>query len=354
MTVFRLLDEGERWLFARKRAAYGLSVMRISLGIAILGSLVVNFVDRHYVWGPGARWLDPWLTVDHWGFPFTAVFAESDSPAVFTVKYLVLGVVTVLFTLGWRSRFVTPVLLLMLASLMRLNPLATDAGDNLVRISLLFFCLADTSMHWSMDARRRARRDVRGAREGSELNAGSRRTWPSWPGVLFHNVALLGIAGQVFVVYVVSGMSKVQGSMWQEGVGLYYPLRIDQYEAWPALNELVYSSAILVTIASYVTVFVQVFFPLLLMRRGTRVVALIAVFFMHVGIAVSMALPWFSLAMLAADAIFIRDVTYRSFAAWLRDRLGGRFGGSAEGANGGEEVPETPHAPTPEPTAAKT
>ncbi|NEE00929.1 HTTM domain-containing protein [Phytoactinopolyspora halotolerans] len=329
MTVFRLLDEGEQWLFGRKRAAYGLSAMRICLGVAILGSLIVNFADRHYVWGPGARWLDPWLTVDYWGFPFTVIFGVEDSSAVFTLKYLALTVVAVLFTLGWRTRFITPVLLLMLTSLMRLNPLATDAGDNLIRISLLFFCLADVSMHWSLDARRRRRGSGPAPLEetgGASPGERPRWTWPAWPGVLFHNVALLGIAGQVFVVYVVSGMSKVQGSMWQEGVGLYYPLRIDQYAAWPALNEIVYASGILVTIGSYITVFVQVFFPLLLMRRGTRVVALVLVFFMHVGIAVTMALPWFSLAILAADAIFIRDETYRSAIAWVARRRARRRG----------------------------
>lgn len=302
----RLLDQGELWLFGGKKATYGMSVMRIVVGMAILGSLTVNFLDRHYVWGPGARWLDPWVGVDDWGLPFTAIFSTGDSTGAFTVKYLVLYALAVLFTLGWRTRIVTPVLLLMLASLMRLNPLADDAGDNLVRISLLFMCLADTSVHWSLDARRRAR--VSSARRG----------WPEWPGILFHNVALIGIAGQVFFVYMVSGLSKVRGSMWQEGVGLYYPLRIDQYEAWPWLNELVYTSGLFVFIGSYVTVFVQVLFPLLLMRRGTRVIALLLVFAMHVGIAVTMALPWFSLAIMAADALFIRDATYRALVRWLR------------------------------------
>ncbi|NED97386.1 HTTM domain-containing protein [Phytoactinopolyspora alkaliphila] len=312
MNPVSLIDRGERWLFEGKKATYGLSVMRILLGVAVLGSLLVNFADRHYVWGAGSRWLLPWVAVDEWEFPFTAIFSETDSGMVFTLKYLVLGVVAVLFTLGWRARIVTPVLLLLLASMMRLNPLATDAGDNLVRIALLFMCFADISAHWSLDARRRRR--TPNAREILDR-------WPAWPGVLFHNVALMAIAAQVFFVYVVSGMSKVRGSMWQEGVGLYYPLQIDQYAAWPGLNEMVYTSGVVVTIGSYVTVFVQLFFPLLLMRRITRVVALLLLFGMHVGIAVTMALPWFSLAILAADAIFVRDQTYTAFAAWLRRQV---------------------------------
>lgn len=305
--VGRTLDAGERWLFDGKKATYGLAAMRILIGIAILGSLTVNFTNRHYVWGPGSRWLTPWLTVDEYGFPFTSVFAYGDNATVFTLKYLLLAALAVAFTLGWRTRIVTPLLLLGIASLMRLNPLADDAGDNVVRISMLFLCFADVSMRWSLDARRRAREDYRPL-----------FVTPPWLGTLFHNVALMAVAAQVFILYMTSGLSKVQGTMWQEGVGLYYPLRIGQYAPWPGLNELVYTNGFFVTVGSYVTVFVQLLFPLLLLRRGTRVLALLAVFAMHIGIAVTMALPWFSLAMIAADMIFIRDDTYRALMRWVQ------------------------------------
>lgn len=91
-----------------------------------------------------------------------------------------------------------------------------------------------------------------------------------------------------------------------------------------------YASGLFVTVGSYVTVFVQVLFPLLLMRRGTRVLALVLIFAMHVGIAVTMALPWFSLAMVAADAVFVRDATYLSLARWVRRGRQRRRGGTAE------------------------
>lgn len=303
----RTLDAGERWLFDGKKATYGLAVMRILFGVMILGSLIASFADRHYIWGAGSRWLTPWLTVDQYGAPFTWVFTEDDPPAVFTLKYLALAALAVALMLGWRTRFVTPVLLIALASLMRLNPLADHAGDNLVRIMLLFMCFADTARRWSLDARRRRRPEHRPLVPA-----------PPWLGTLVHNVALIAVAAQVFIVYMTSGLSKVQGDMWQEGVGLYYPLQIAQYAPWPGLNEIVYANGWFVTVGSYVTVFVQVLFPLLLLRRGTRVVALLLIFSMHVGIAVTMALPWFSLAMIAADAVFIRDVTYQAVARWLR------------------------------------
>lgn len=334
-TIGGLIGSGERWLFDGRKATYGLSVMRIALGVAVLGSLIVNVTHRDYVWGPGSRWMTPYVAVDEWWFPFTAVFGPTDGTGAFAVKYALLMVVTVMFVLGWRTRIVTPVLLVMLTGLMRLAPLATDAGDNLTRIMLLFLCFADAASVWSLDARRRRRR------MGVALPA---RRPPEWFGTLLHNAALVAIAAQVFILYGTSGLSKVRGQMWQEGVGLYYPLRIGQYASWPELNEIVYTSGLVVTIGSYVTVFAQVFFPLMLMRRGTRVVALVAVFLMHVGIAVTMALPWFSLAMLAADAVFVRNDTYRAVARWLRR------GWSRRRSRGGEVV----RNPTSEPSGERT
>lgn len=309
--------QGERWLFDGRKATYGLSVMRIALGLAILGSLFANLGARHYVWGPGSRWMAPYVAVDAWGAPFTSFFRETDSAGFFTAKYVLLIVIAALFTLGWWTRIIAPVLLIMLTSLMRLAPFATDAGDNLTRICLLFLCFADCASVWSLDARRRRSGDTNDDATGTTR---ARYQPPEWLGTLLHNAALIAIAAQVFFLYCTSGLSKVQGEMWQEGVGLYYPLRIGQYASWPQLNEIVYSSGFVVTIASYATVFVQVFFPLLLMRRGTRVVALATIFLMHVGIAITMALPWFSLAMLAADAVFIRSSTYRAIGRWIRGR----------------------------------
>lgn len=297
--------ELQEWVFAAKRATYGVAVMRILLGVAILGSLVTNFGTRHYVWGGGARWLTPYVDGDGYGVPFTTYFTGDGSPAVFTAKYLAIGVLAVLFVLGWRTRIVTPLLLITTTSLMRLDPLAVDAGDSVIRIMLLYLCFADVSNRWSLDARRGSAGD------------GSGRI-PAWMGIVFHNAAIVAVAVQVFMIYVTSGLSKVQGEYWQEGVGLYYPLRIGQYEAWPSLNELVYSSGLVVTVGSYLTVFVQVFFPLLLMRRVTRIAALVTVGLMHIGIAVFMALPWFSLAMMAADAIFVRDASYWSVTRRVR------------------------------------
>ena len=75
--------------------------------------------------------------------------------------------------------------------------------------------------------------------------------------------------------------------------------------------------------ATYASVFLQLFFPFLLLTRPTRIVALVGIMGMHVGIAITLALPFFSLSMIGADMIFVRDGTFARVESKIRPLLRG-------------------------------
>ncbi len=74
----------------------------------------------------------------------------------------------------------------------------------------------------------------------------------------------------------------------------------------------------LVTAASWSSIILQMSFPMMLLNRATRVIALFGILGFHIGIAIMMGLPWFSLVMIAIDSIFIRDVTWRRVIDFTR------------------------------------
>lgn len=76
----------------------------------------------------------------------------------------------------------------------------------------------------------------------------------------------------------------------------------------------------MVTIASWGSILLQVAFPLMLLTRPTRLIGLLGILSFHIGIAVLMGLPWFSLTMIAIDAIFIRDRTWGRLSAGTKRR----------------------------------
>ncbi len=308
----------ETWFTSSKHALYGLSASRILVGTAVLGILVTNFGVRHVQWGPASGWIEAYRTDA--GFGSLHTLFGTDSTVLFTLQYLLLMAVAVAVVLGWRTRLTTALLVVGITALVERNGLVGDQGDNIARIGLLLMVFMNTAEHWSLDARRRARLDAtvrgRGRRLLRGLPVASR--WWSDP---LHNAALMALALQLFILYTASALYKVQGELWQGGTALYYPLSLHEYRVFPALNDLLTHNAILVTLATYVAVFVQLFFAVGLLHPVTRRVALVGVILMHIGIAVLMGLPWFSLSMIAFDAIFVSSRTFAALDRALRPRL---------------------------------
>ncbi|WP_407317417.1 HTTM domain-containing protein [Isoptericola halotolerans] len=315
---------GERalaWVSDRRRATYGSALVRIAFGGGALVFLLTHLPNREYLWGQAARWAAP--LDDNGGFeaPFT-VFAGGLGSVQLTVAYVVLTLLAALVTVGWRSRWVTPVFLVLWVSLLESNPLTGDQSDNIFRILLLYLCFADLGGRWSLDARRRARAVARWGvprpfgRFGSEA-ANARAVQL---GTLLHNFAIVMAGAQICLIYVASGLYKAQGLRWQDGTAIYYPLQLSHYRPWPWLADLLVANPFMVAAVTYFSVFIQLFFPLMLLQRWTRIIAILGVFAMHTGIAVAMGLPFFSLFIMAGDCLFVRDATFAAIERQVRRR----------------------------------
>lgn len=310
--VSALIGRGESWFLDRKHAVYGASLARIIYGFVVVVFVIANFSARDYIWGASSAWVQPIQHLSAWAFPFD-FYSSSDPEWLFTLKFLLLGSAGLSLMVGWHARVSAIVVLFLYVSLVTTNPVATDQTDNAFRIILFYFCFTDLSAKWSFDARRREKR--------AGKHPMARSVVPGWLPTAIHNAGIIAVALQVFLIYVVAGLSKVQGSQWQDGTAVYYPLRLDAFGVWPGLNDLLVANGVLINIVTYVAVFVQLFFPFLMLQRWTRIAALICILGMHAGIGIFMGLPLFSLSMMAADTIFIRDSTYAKVEGAVRERF---------------------------------
>jgi len=82
------------------------------------------------------------------------------------------------------------------------------------------------------------------------------------------------------------------------------------------LSHALGGSALIVTLITYGTVAVQIAFPFTLLDRRVKNVLLMVMMCEHAAIAVVLGLPFFSLAMISADAAFLP----MSFLRWAGDR----------------------------------
>jgi hypothetical protein len=296
----------ERWSrfvdgASQHRCLIGASVFRIVAGFTILYQYLINYGQRRFLFGPDGVLPYQGFLAEMAATGNVSLYALGDSLAVFELLYHAGIVICFAWTIGIKSRWLTPVSCMLWISLQSRFSYLWDGGDNLMAILLVYACFADLGAHLSLDSGRHRR----AARQAGALG-------------LLHNAAMLAIGLQVCLVYGVAGLTKVQGETWQNGTALYYAMRAPEYR-WPGVSELVFENAALVVVFSYATVAFQIAFPFLIfMNRRTRAVAVSIGICFHVAIGWVMGLVTFALFMIAADLSLVGDEEYRRFARWIR------------------------------------
>ncbi|WP_425556329.1 HTTM domain-containing protein, partial [Kitasatospora nipponensis] len=358
---------------ARPLARYQAAVVRIGFALVFALQLLREWPHRRELYGDRSPWsleLARHLLGETHAF---TVLTWHDGRWWFEACYLLAIVAALLLLVGWRTRASSVLFMVGVLSLQNRSVLIGDGGDNIVHLMALYLVFTRCAEVWSLDARRRRAGRANGPAGvllwvllGGLLTAAQltgRISWgsPSWPhlgwaplfwglwscaalwyavnrlrphgearavldalATMVHHCAMLVIAVQVVLVYATAGWYKVQGSRWQDGSALYYPLHLDYFTPWPGLSALLGSSALLVFLFSYGTVLVQVAFPFTLLNRRLKNVLLALMITEHLAIAVLLGLPFFSLAMVAADAVFLPTTLLLWVGARVRRSASGR------------------------------
>ncbi|MFE7130256.1 HTTM domain-containing protein [Streptomyces sp. NPDC057638] len=358
------MDAAQR-ITAEVLGPYQTAVVRMGFAGTWLFFLVRELPHRHELYGPDGPW--SWESAHAFvgrNDAFT-VLLWSRGDLWFELVYALALVSAALLLVGWRTRTMSALFMVGVLSLQNRSIFMGDGGDNVIHLMAVYLLFTRCGRVWSLDARRAARRppgrDVVGPLLWTVLGAAlligtlvnqtgwqmytllwalwlaqalwwtlERRAPDGQPRLLLdalsnllHNAGLLVIMVEVCLIYATAGWYKVQGSRWQEGTALYYPLNLDYFTPWPALSDLLASGGVIVMVVTYGTVVVQVAFPFTLFQRRVKNVLLAVMMIEHLAIAVLLGLPFFSLAMIAADAVFLPTV----FLLWAGTRVGrGRTG----------------------------
>ena len=325
--VKQWFDDAQRWLICDQRALYGAAAARLFSGVAVTGLLVTNLWWRDIVFGPGSAWSQ--AEIDAFPYWPPHLFDHLGSTA-FLLVYLLIIAAGVAWTVGWHVKPAGVVILIGHVACVQRTPYLGDSGDSAVRVGLMLLLLMNVTEYWSLDARRRARSApamMHGRGRAGALRAVLTRLWrghpvlPRWLGNGLHNAAVATVAFQIVVIYIAAGMFKTRGAVWQNGTALYYPLQLSEFRPLPFMSDLMTHFDLVIGLVTYVVVFTQLFFPLLLVTSlATRRIAIFIVMVFHVSIAVFMALPWFSAMLIALDSIFISSATYAFLDRWVRKR----------------------------------
>ncbi|MFG3004331.1 HTTM domain-containing protein [Streptomyces calvus] len=354
---------------------YQSAVIRIGFSLTWLLFLLREFPHRQELYGPDGPW--SWTLAEQLvasNGSFTALL-WSDGQGWFEAVYALAALWSLLLLLGWRTRTMSVLFMVGVLSLQNRSVFMGDGGDNVLHLMAIYLVFTRCGQVWSLDARR-ARRTAEARARGERprdrvgpvlwcvlglllalVTSAGRMDgdwfipallWTVWlaqavwwlagrragawqPRILLdvvanivHNGALLVIMAEACLIYATAGWYKVQGSRWQDGTAVYYPLHLEYFSPWPTLADLLSASGTVVMLVTYATVAVQVAFPFTLFNRRVKNVLLTFMILEHAVIAVVLGLPFFSLAMIAADAVFLPTSFLRRLGG-LVTRASGRL-----------------------------
>ncbi|MEU9333260.1 HTTM domain-containing protein [Streptomyces sp. NPDC048290] len=384
---------------------YQSAVIRIGFAGTWLVFLLREFPHRRELYGPDGPW--SWELAEQlvgMNGAFTALL-WSDAGLWFETVYALALLSALLLLLGWRTRTMSALFMVGVLSLQNRSVFVGDGGDNVLHLMCLYLVFIRCGQVWSLDARRACRTAAARARGERVVDRAGPVMWTvfalallavtvsgrldsEWTvplllwGVLagtalwwaaerlapdgqprtlldvvatiLHNGGLLVVMAEACLIYATAGWYKIQGSRWQDGTAVYYPLHLDYFSPWAALGTALAASGTLVMLITYGTVFVQIAFPFALLNRRAKNVLLAAMITEHAVIAVVLGLPFFSLAMIAADLVFLPTPFLRRVGALVSrgvrravgrpgEGAGGDGGGSA--ASGGPVAAQDPSAP---------
>ena len=210
----------------------------------------------------------------------------------------------VALALGYRTRWAGGLALLCQAYLFWRNPYVDSGAEVLTRLLLLWGLFLPLNRYWSIDA---------------ALDPEAwRRAWPALP--------FFALRLQLSSLYFFSGLFKIEGAPWREGVALNWILQDTLFGAAPAGLFFAAHFAGLLAAVSYAVIAFQLSFPYLIYspwcNELTRAIALAGSAAMHLSFIVFLYIGGFPYLCLIMLILLVPD-------RWIEWVLRGRRAGLA-------------------------
>jgi hypothetical protein len=317
-----------------------LAMVRVALGLALLAEMAIeylpNLMDFYGPAGVAPAGLHDADQIWQWNWPML-VF-NTDDPTVVWALFAVWALTAACWTAGAFTRLTNVALWFLTFCFQARNPGVLHSCDAVLLNALFLLMLMPTGRALSVDAwlRRRAGRPV-----------------PPWAPAWAVRVLQL----QLVLIYVGSGLSKLQGSWGWDGAWPILDSEWRQNQTWwngtsihYTLNNVPlnrYSFAYLplppwlTMLMTWTCVWWEALFPLLLLHRWTRRAALAFGVMFHLGIYFTLEIGWFGFYSLALYFTWVPDRFWQRFWAWRARRRAP--------AAASEPAPAVPPEPAPVP-----
>ena len=215
--------------------------------------------------------------------------------------FFVLLIASVCLIVGFHSRVASALVYLGVMSFERRNAYLFNAGDGLVRVLCLYVMLLPSGAALSVDRLRKAKDRF-------------------WEFPLRSQWALRLIQLQISVLYAATLWQKLRGTAWNNGTAVSYAMRVGDYIRFE-VPRWIWNNEWLVNIFTYATLAIEFSLAFLVWNKKLRPWVLLAGVALHVGIALTIQIGFFTMAMLVGYLAFIPPETASRWIDLVRTRL---------------------------------
>ena len=272
-----------------------LALIRICAGAMLLYTHLVWTIDLVDFFGPDA-WVSPHAieTMRPESYAWSYLFLI-ESSGVLWAAHIGALVVFAMLTFGLFSRVVSVLAFLATVSYIARAPGALFGLDQINLLLAMYLMVGDSGGAYSLDrlwTRRRA---------GHPLPV--RKTVST-------NIAIRLIQVHMCIIYLFAGLSKLEGTSWWNGSAMWLAFGNYEYQSldmtWMAEHPL------LVNFLTYLTVFWEVYYCVLIWSRKLRPIMLTLAIPLHLGIGVCLGMMTFGLVMLIGNLAFVSPAFVRA------------------------------------------
>ena len=290
---FRLISQEwaawRAWL-TTPATGFMLGPIRLGLGLLLCWNWLNIALDLSDWFGP-AGWLPLADAIAlrksslPWGWSFWDYVPQAAVTPVFYLTFLVI----IAWAAGLRCKFTGPLVWLIHYSTIRRLPIMLFGFDSVMGTFLLYMAVTGSgSESFSVD-RLLAR----------QTSTGNRSDGPR----VSSRVALSLLQIHLCVIYGAAGLSKLLGEPWWTGTASYFLAANTEFRGISILESLG-ESRVLMALATFIPLWTEILYPVLIWKRKWRPLVLLLTIGMHLTIALTMGLWEFSLAMITANLAF--------------------------------------------------
>jgi hypothetical protein len=293
----------DRWntFWFRPEPTSTIAVVRIAFGFVATLWTVSQAPNLVTFYGPAGVLPTP-PEPGTWGWSLLGL--SDHAPVLFALWVVtLLGAVGVM--IGFRTRLATVLLFVGVLSFERRDPEILNAGDFLLRNLAFYFVFAPAGEALSVDRWRRARHRF-------------------WEFPLRAPWALRLMQIQLSVIYFATLWGKLQGDLWRDGSAVSYALRVGDIHRFPTPG-FVTGSVVLTELLTFGTLLLELSLAVLVWNRVLRPWVLALGVLLHLLIAFSIMVGFFTMLMLTTYLAFVPPETARNLVLtgrriWRRTR----------------------------------